>query len=144
LGAQPRGYARAVDTSTFRDEELSDAWIEGDESARWRSSTGHTGNGSGSSLLEVGAGCRLPRHTDSAEETIVVVDGRALVTVGDQEAVVPAGGVALVPECVPHEVRNGSSGQPLRFVAVYAATDVVTTYEQPVQPGGERERRPLG
>jgi quercetin dioxygenase-like cupin family protein len=132
-----------VETAGFANEDLSDAWIDGDETAHWRSTSGHTGAGSGSSLLEVDPGCRLPRHTDSAEETIVVVDGRAVVTVGDEEAVVPAGGVALVPECVPHEVRNGSPDERLRFVALYAGTDVVTTYEQPIQPGGDRERRPL-
>ena len=133
-----------MQTATFDGEELSDAWIEGDESARWRSTTGHTGYDSGSSLLEVAPGCRLPRHTDSAEETIVVVAGRAIVTVGDEEAVVGEGGVALVPECVPHDVRNGAADESLRFVALYAGTDVVTTYEQPIEPGGDRERRPLG
>jgi mannose-6-phosphate isomerase-like protein (cupin superfamily) len=123
--------------------EFADAWIEGEESARWRSAAGHTGAASGSSLLEVDPGRRLPRHTDSAEETIVVVSGSAAVTVGEETAEVGAGEVALVPECVPHEVRNAGE-EPLRFVAVYAANDVTTTYEEPVQPDGERERRPLG
>jgi oxalate decarboxylase/phosphoglucose isomerase-like protein (cupin superfamily) len=83
----------------------------------------------------------LPRHTDSAEETIVVVGGTAGVTVGDApEFTVPAGGVALVPELVPHHVRNTGQGT-LRFAAVYAAPEVVTTYEQPVQPAGEHERQ---
>jgi len=127
--------------------EMTDAWIEGDESARWRSTSGHgPGEGardSGSSILEVDRGCRLPRHTDSAEETIVVVSGTASVTVGEEEAEVPAGGVALVPECVPHEVRNAGS-DTLRFVAVYAGTDVTTTYEEDVQPDGGRERDPVG
>ena len=135
-------------TATLPSTEMSDAWIEGDESARWRSASGHGpdegAKASGSSVLEVDPGCRLPRHTDSAEETIVVVSGSAAVTVGEETAEVSAGGVALVPECVPHEVRNGSPDEPLRFVAVYAGTDVVTTYEQPVEPGGDRERRPLG
>jgi quercetin dioxygenase-like cupin family protein len=94
-------------------------------------------------VLEVDPGCRLPRHTDSAEETIVVVAGRATVSVGDDTAEVGAGELALVPECVPHDVRNAGD-ETLRFVAVYAGTDVTTTYEEPVQPGGERERKPLG
>jgi quercetin dioxygenase-like cupin family protein len=132
-----------VETADFDSADLSDAWFEGDETARWRSGAGHKGAASGSSLLEVPPGCRLPRHTDSAEETIVVVAGAASVTVGDETADVPAGGAALVPECVPHEVRNAGD-EPLRFVALYAANDVTTTYEQPVQPGGERERSPLG
>ena len=130
-------------SASFVTAELSDSWIEGDDGARWRSAAGEVGEGSGTSLLEVPHGCRLPRHTDSAEETIVVVDGVASLTVGDAEGEVPAGGVALVPECVPHEVRNAGEG-PLRFVALYADTDVVTTYEQAIQPSGERESAPLG
>jgi quercetin dioxygenase-like cupin family protein len=123
--------------------DLADAWIEGDSGARWRSGSGHKGAESGSSVLEVEPECRLPRHTDSAEETIVVVAGRASVTVGDETSEVGAGEVALVPECVPHEVRNAGDAT-LRFVAVYASDDVTTTYEAPVEPDGERERQPLG
>jgi quercetin dioxygenase-like cupin family protein len=126
--------------------ELSDAWVEGVDDARWRSASGHGPDSgaaaSGSSLLEVPPGCRLPRHTDSAEELVVVIDGEAAVTVGAETATVPAGGLALVPADAPHEVRNAGEGT-LRFVAVYAAPEVVTRYEAPVQPEGERERRPL-
>jgi quercetin dioxygenase-like cupin family protein len=132
-----------VESVTVGSAELADAWLEGDEGARWRSGSGHTGAASGSSRLEVDPGCRLPRHTDSAEETIVVLSGRAAVTVGDETAEARAGEVALVPECVPHEVRNAGE-ETLRFVAVYASNDVTTTYEAPVQPDGERERQPLG
>ncbi|HEX2161107.1 MAG TPA: cupin domain-containing protein [Thermoleophilaceae bacterium] len=127
--------------------ELEDAWIDGDESAAWRSASAHTpehgARSTGSSLLEVGRGCRLPRHTDSAEEVIVVLAGQAEVTVGDSPMAVAANGVALVPKDVPHEVRNAGD-EPLRFLALYAGTDVVTRYESPVQPGGDRERKPLG
>ena len=133
-------------TQRFDAAEQALAWLEGDQWAKWSSTSGHgPGTGaaaSGSSLLEVPAGCRLPRHTDSAEETIVVVGGRARVTVGEESAEVPSGGVALVPAEVPHEVANAGD-EPLRFVAVYAGTDVVTTYEAPVQPDGARERRPI-
>jgi quercetin dioxygenase-like cupin family protein len=123
--------------------ELSDSYIEGDETARWRSAPGHSpstgARASGSSVIEVPAGCRLPRHTDSAEEIVVIVAGAAEVVVGDERRAVPAGGVALVPEDVPHEVRNAGR-EPLRFVAIYASPDVVTRYEDEVQPDGSRER----
>lgn len=119
--------------------DWSDAWIEGDATARWRSATGHAGGASGSSLLEVAPGCRLPRHTDSAEEAIVVTAGIADVGVGDERATVSAGGLAVVPADVPHEVRNAGGG-PLRFVALYAANDVTTRYDEVVQPDGSRER----
>jgi quercetin dioxygenase-like cupin family protein len=143
LPSERCGYAGLVFAESFDSTELSDAWVEDDDAARWRSGSGHTGAASGSSLLEVPAGCKLPRHTDSAEETIVIVAGTASVTVGDKTATVPAGGVALVPANVTHEVRNAAD-DPLRFVALYADTDVVTTYERPVQPDGDRQREPLG
>ena len=125
------------------DLDFGDAYVEGDETARWRSASGHSpalgSRASGSSVIEVPAGCRLPRHTDSAEETIVVIDGVADLQVAGESATVPRGGQALVPADAVHEVRNAGDA-PLRFVAVYAAPDVVTRYEQVVQPDGERER----
>jgi quercetin dioxygenase-like cupin family protein len=123
--------------------ELSDSWQEGDETARWRSGPGHSpasgASSSGSSLLEVDPGYRLPRHTDSAEEIVVVLAGSAEVEVGGERCTASAGGLVLVPKCVPHEVRN-AGGDILRFAAVYAEPDVVTTYERDVQPDGTRER----
>jgi quercetin dioxygenase-like cupin family protein len=132
-----------VFATSLATSDLSESWHEGDDTARWRSTAGHTGAASGSSLLEVDPGNRLPRHTDSAEELVVVVSGTASVTVAEETSEVPAGGVALVPECVPHEVRNAGD-DVLRFVAVYAANDVTTTYEREVQPAGSREQDPLG
>lgn len=129
-------------TQALRAAELSEAWIEGDESARWRSaSASGAGTGaaaSGSSLLEIEPRHRLPRHTDSAEETIVVISGHAEVIVDGEPAELSAG-IALVPADVPHEVRNPGV-EPLRFAAVYAAPEVTTTYEQGVQPDGGTER----
>ena len=128
------------------DIELEESWIEGEEGARWRTATVHgPGTGaaaSGSSLLEVPAGCVLARHTDSTEELIVVLAGEAEATVGDESGRVAAGGVTLVPKDVPHEVRNAGDGD-LRFLALYADLDVTTIYESPVEPGGERERTPV-
>jgi quercetin dioxygenase-like cupin family protein len=124
--------------------ELSDAWQEGDATARWRSASGHSpsegSQSSGSSLLEIDPGCRLPRHTDSAEETIVVLSGTARVCVADETVDMPAGGLAVVPKCVRHEVLNAGD-ELLRFAAVYAEPEVTTRYERDVQPDGSPERR---
>ena len=132
---------------TARMEELEEQWVEGRPDLRWRSTVGTDPDGgaraSGSSLLEVDPGCALPRHTDSAEETVVVVSGVAEVEVAGETERVDAGGVALVPEDVPHQVRAVGS-EPLRFVAVYASASVVTTYEDVVQPSGERESQTIG
>jgi quercetin dioxygenase-like cupin family protein len=132
---------------TLDELDFSDAWVEGDPSARWRSAAGHGpsigARASGSSVLAVPPGCRLPVHTDSAEEIAVVVAGTAEVVTGGERSTVPAGGLALIPADVPHEVRNVGE-EELRFVAVYADTDVVSRYEQPIQPSGAHERKPVG
>ena len=126
--------------------DFSPSWIEGDEGARWSSTAGH-GHGvgaaaSGSSLLRIEPGQRLARHTDSAEETIVVTAGVAEVWLRGEERRVRAGGIALVPADTPHEVRNAGE-ETLSFLAVYASPDVVTRYEQEVQPAGSREQQPV-
>jgi quercetin dioxygenase-like cupin family protein len=128
--------------------EFSDAWVEGTPGARWRSASvlgASTGAAAaGCSLLEVPAGNVLPRHTDSAEEVIVVTAGRARVHVGDKPPrEVAAGEVALVPQEVPHHVES-LGPEALRFAAVYAAAEVVSTYDEPVQPAGERRRQAAG
>ncbi|MFL6038233.1 MAG: cupin domain-containing protein [Gaiellaceae bacterium] len=93
---------------------------------------------SGSSVLEIDPGRRLPRHTDSAEETIVVISGDAEVLIEGAAAELREG-VALVPANAKHEVKNVGD-ETLRFVAVYADANVTTTYEEDVQPDGGRER----
>jgi quercetin dioxygenase-like cupin family protein len=128
------------------DADFSEAWIEGDEGARWVSAPGHGGGteaeASGSSLLRVEPGCRLPRHTDSAEETIVVESGKATVAIPGDERQLSPGAIAVIPRSVPHEVRN-TGDEVLRFAAVYGDPEVTTTYEADVQPDGERTRRPV-
>jgi quercetin dioxygenase-like cupin family protein len=132
-----------VQVTGFDDAQLAEAWQDGAEDARWRSTSGTRGAAMGSSFLEVDPGCRLPRHTDSAEETIVVVSGEAEIEVGGERGRVGAGSAAVVPREVPHEVRNAGE-RTLRFVALYASDEVVTTYEAPVQPDGARERQAVG
>jgi quercetin dioxygenase-like cupin family protein/uncharacterized protein YbcI len=148
-GTSSNGGPSEADPSPtrFHEVELEEAWLDGDPTARWRSGAGHgPGDGAGSSggsLLEVDPGLRVPRHTDSAEETIVVIAGAARVVVSGEAIELGPGDSTFVPADEPHEVRSIGAGV-LRFVAVYAGPDVVTTYEEAVQPAGERERRPFG
>jgi mannose-6-phosphate isomerase-like protein (cupin superfamily) len=67
-----------------------------------------------------------------------VVSGQPEIVIDGDPAEVREG-IAVVPKDVPHEVRN-TGGDTLRFVAVYAAPQVTTTYEQEVQPDGGKER----
>lgn len=117
--------------------ELADAWVEGDAQARWSwgaLAAPDTGAHEPEiTVLEIEPGCRVPRHTDSVDETIVVLVGVADLDVGGRRAAIPAGGVARAPRGVPHEVRSAGR-ETLRFLALYAGAQVVTHYETEVQP----------
>jgi quercetin dioxygenase-like cupin family protein len=91
-------------------------------------------------VLAVDPGCRLPRHTDSAEETIVVLSGTAELRIGEERCEVSAWGLAVIPKCAPHEVSNRGD-EVLRFAAIYAEPEVTTQYEHEVQPDGSAERK---
>ena len=52
--------------------------------------------------FEIEPGDYLPTHTDSAEEILYIVQGTARATVGDEEGIVRAGDLAVIPALVPH------------------------------------------
>lgn len=123
--------------------ELRDAWLDSDPSARWRLNVAlseTTGTASCSLIyLELDPGCRLPRHTDSAEEIVLILSGSAIATVPPRELDVDAGGVVVIPQQAPHELRNNGSGV-LRAVGFFATASPVSTFDEPVMPGGTRVR----
>ena len=55
-------------------------------------------------------GDRLGRHTHDAEEVLIVVAGTAEAEVGEHRRRLRAGSMILIPEQVPHDVRNVGSG----------------------------------
>jgi mannose-6-phosphate isomerase-like protein (cupin superfamily) len=67
-----------------------------------------------------------------------VVSGSPKIVIDGKPAEVREG-IAVVPADAKHEVRNAGD-DTLRFVAVYAAPNVTTTYEQEVRPDGGNER----
>ena len=90
--------------------------------------------GTAAVLFELVPGGTLPIHTDSAEETLVVLQGEGEATVGDERAPVSAGQVAVVPASVPHGVRNTGS-EPLRVLGFFAGPTVRSVFEEPPAPG---------
>ena len=56
--------------------------------------------------FEVEPGHRLGTHTDSAGEILLILQGEAEATVGDESGRVSAGEMAVVPAMVPHALRN--------------------------------------
>jgi quercetin dioxygenase-like cupin family protein len=121
--------------------ELRDAWLEDDPAARWRVARPTLGAAASALVyFELDPGCRLGRHRDSAEETLVVLAGRVEFRVEESPPIEhEPGGVVVVPAGRPHAVRNAGPGVA-RAIGVFAAPRVTSTFDAPVMPEGTRVR----
>jgi quercetin dioxygenase-like cupin family protein len=80
---------------------------------------------------------RLGRHTDSAEEVLVVLAGEVDVIVGDERRRVSSGGLAVVPAEVPHDVVGAGDGTA-RVTGVFSANTIVSVFDDEWLPYGTR------
>ena len=97
----------------------------------------HAGTGTAASAavyFELEPGVAVGTHTDSSEELLVVLEGSAEATVGNERGLLQAGDVAVVPASMPHDVRNIGDG-PLRVFGAFAGSTVVHVFEQAPAPG---------
>jgi len=78
-------------------------------------------------LFEVAPHGALATHTDSAEETLVVLSGECEATVGDETGLLRAGQVAVVPASVPHAVRN-LTDEPLRVLGIFTSATILSIF----------------
>ena len=86
--------------------------------------------------FEVAPGGRLGRHTDSAEEVLLVLAGEAEAEVDGERGRLGPGTLALVPAMAPHDVRNVGD-EPLRVVGFFAGPAVISHFSEPFVPGAE-------
>lgn len=86
--------------------------------------------------FEIEPGHRLGTHTDSSEELLLLLEGEAEVSVGDEQGRVSAGEMALVPAMVPHSVRNVGD-ETLRVLGFFSSSTVMATFDQPLVPIGQ-------
>ena len=84
--------------------------------------------------FELQPGDHLGRHTDSAEELLIVLNGQVEATVGEEKNIASKGTIVLVPEMVPHDVRN-IGDQPAKVLGVFGgANNIVATFEKDMLP----------
>jgi quercetin dioxygenase-like cupin family protein len=121
--------------------EPAEYWCEADPTLRGRLDvTMHTGTGAASCAViyfEHEHGDHHGRHTDSAEEVVLVLEGEAEVVVGDERARVTAGAVALIPSTVPHDIANVGPGR-LRVIGFFSSAAVVSVFDETLLPFGTR------
>ena len=76
---------------------------------------------------------RIGPHVHSAEEVLLVLEGTAEVSVGDERARLSAGAIALIPAGLPHEPINIGS-DTLRCLGYLSSAASLHTWEVPLMP----------
>lgn len=133
--------AAGLGTVSFNlnDIELVQGWCDADPHLRARFAFPlHVGAGSSTSglvYLEVEPGENIGRHWDSAEEVFLVLQGEAELEVGDDRLRLSAGGVAVAPALVPHNVRSVGS-DTLKVVGFFPSGAVVARHDDRIEPLG--------
>ena len=121
--------------------ELMEAWYENDPTMRLKVNFPFfLGTGTKSTAVvyfEIEPGYRLGTHTDSAEEILLILEGEAEVSLGDEQGRLSAGEMALVPAMVPHGMRNVGQ-ETVRIAGFFPSNVVVATFDQPMMPFNQR------
>ena len=87
--------------------------------------------------FELEPGEHTGMHTDSAEEIVLILSGRAEAIVGDERGELSAGGLGVVPALVPHDVRNIGE-ETVRVVGFFSSGIVASVFDDPLMPAGKR------
>jgi quercetin dioxygenase-like cupin family protein len=87
--------------------------------------------------FELEPGAHTGMHTDSAEEIVLILSGRAEAIVGDERGELSAGGMGLVPALVPHDVRNIGE-ETVRVVGFFSSGIVVSEFDDALMPAAKR------
>jgi quercetin dioxygenase-like cupin family protein len=121
--------------------ELLEVWYENDPTMRLKVNFPFfLGTGTKSTAVvyfEIEPGYKLGTHTDSAEEILLILEGTAEVSLGDEQGRFSAGEMALVPAMVPHGLRNVGE-ETVRVVGFFSSNVVVSTFDQPMMPFNQR------
>ena len=84
--------------------------------------------------FELEPGDHLGRHTDSAEELLLVLEGEVKAFVGEKSAEVSGGSLVLIPEMVPHDLHNIGNSTAKVLGVFGGANNIVATFEQAMLP----------
>jgi quercetin dioxygenase-like cupin family protein len=125
----------------IEDLELMEGWYEDDPTMRVKVNFPFfLGSGTKNTAVvyfEIEPGYRLGTHTDSAEEILLVLEGEAEVSLGDEEGRLSAEEMALVPAMMPHSLRNVGE-ETVRVAGFFSSNVIVSTFDQPLMPFDQR------
>lgn len=124
-------------TSNLNSLRLLECWFENDSTTRQKTAFPlykSTGTKNLSVVyFEIEPGNSLGTHTDSAEEIILILEGKAEATVGNEKGELSKSEMALIPSMVPHNVRNIGL-ETLKVIGFFSSPSVESTFVEPLMP----------
>lgn len=119
-------------TANLNKLELTEFTAKNDRSQHCRASfplIGAMGSKATSMVyFELDEGNNLGRHTDSAEEVLMILEGTVEVTVGHEKGTLSKGEFAVVPTMEPHDLKNIGKGVA-RVAGIFGANNIVATFD---------------
>lgn len=79
--------------------------------------------------IELNPGEELGTHTDSAEETLLILEGNVEVTIGKECCIVGKSNLAVVPEMIPHNLKNVGESKVKVIGFFGGANNIIATFE---------------
>ncbi len=84
--------------------------------------------------FELQPGDNLGRHTDSAEELLIILDGKVEALVGGEKKKAQKGALVLIPEMVPHDLKNIGETTAKVLGVFGGANNIVATFDNEMLP----------
>lgn len=72
-------------------------------------------------------GVEIPFHSHNCEESVVLMEGNAILDIDGLEYQLKPHDVTYIPPNVPHRFRNVSKTEPMKILWIYANVDATRT-----------------
>ena len=78
-------------------------------------------------ITEFGPGAQIPWHFHNCEESVMLLEGRAVFDIGEAHHDLVAQDTTFIPSGVPHRFRNASATQGMKILWIYGRVDATRT-----------------
>ena len=78
-------------------------------------------------ITEFGPGAQIPWHFHNCEESVMLLEGRAVFDIGEAHHDLVAQDTTFIPAGVPHRFRNASDTEGMKILWIYGRVDATRT-----------------
>jgi quercetin dioxygenase-like cupin family protein len=78
-------------------------------------------------ITEFAAGVAIPFHSHNCEESVMLLEGDAILDINGEEHRLQPMDTTWIPPNISHRFRNMSATQPMKILWIYASVDATRT-----------------